>query len=412
MPRGLRPCLVMCCLLAACATPVRARLSFDPSQAYQNARSLAAAGKRKQAINQCEKALKKCPDCLDLRVLLGQVLSWEKRYPEAKKQLTHVLAAKPAYHEARTALINVAMWSRANQEALALIQEGLELAPRNAEFWYQRALVFDHLGKSRPAMVAALKALALSPRDKRFLALHQRLSHKDPLWKITTGFSVENFDKTFESWFTRSFSFSGKTSIGTVSAFVNHASRFGDVGTQAGLSWYPSLAKNIYGFTEAAWADDSFFPRASYGLEVYSGRVAPSAEVSLGLRHLRFSSSKTTFYTLGWSQFIRDWTLGYRTFYTPKSVGDSLSHHFKLRHQWPKTASHVQLSFGFGHSPDDRPTVLTVQRLRKTSWGISAGARVFAHWSAGLGYTRENEEFLPGKHRQREATEFSLTHQY
>ena len=399
-------------LLGAGAAPAQAALSFDPARVYQDARALAVSGKRKQAITRCQKALKQCPDCHDLRVLLGQVLSWEKHYPEAKRQLAQVLAAKPAYHEARTALINVAMWSRANQEALALIQEGLKIAPRHAEYWYQRAVIFDSLGKSRPALIAMLKALALSPEDKRFLALHQRLTQKDPLWKITTGFSVENFDKTFETWFTRSFSVSSKTSIGTISVFTNHARRFGDVGTQAGFSWYPKLGQNIYGFTEAAWADESFFPRASYGLEVYSGRVAPSAEVSLGLRHLRFASSKTTFYTLGWSQFIRDWTLGYRTFYTPKSAGDSLSHHFKIRHQWPKTASQVQRSFGFGHSPDDRPTVLTLQRLRKTSWGISAGARVFAHWSFGLGYTRENEEFLPGKHRQREATDFSLTHQY
>ena len=71
------------------------------------ARAAATSGRAEDALRMLQSHLDEAPRDVDARLLYGLVLSWEKRYDEARPVLQQVLTQAPGYTDARVALMNV-----------------------------------------------------------------------------------------------------------------------------------------------------------------------------------------------------------------------------------------------------------------------------------------------------------------
>jgi len=100
-------------VMLAGAVPASAQVAGAP----QRAREAATAGRRPEALALLASHLAVSPRDVDARLLYGLVLSWERRYDEAQRELRQVLKEAPQYTDARVALMNVEWWSGRARDA-------------------------------------------------------------------------------------------------------------------------------------------------------------------------------------------------------------------------------------------------------------------------------------------------------
>src|SRR6476660_3191913 len=98
----------------------------NAEEVFKQARDLAVAGKRTEALELLKTHLEEHPSDSDARVIYGVVLSWEGKYDEARVQLSQVLSVNPTHGDALPALINIELWSDHADRAAALAAQGLQ----------------------------------------------------------------------------------------------------------------------------------------------------------------------------------------------------------------------------------------------------------------------------------------------
>ncbi len=257
---------------------VQASVGAQPVDVLSTARLAAQSGRRSEALAMLERHLTQHPDDVDARLLHGLVLSWEKRFDEARAELRQVLTTAPAYLDARVALMNVEWWSGNNRDAALLADAVLAVDPGNA----QARLVRERV--------------AQRPWAAQFTASHDR------------------FSDDRDSWHEETLALSRKTPAGPLIVRASRANRFSLEDEQIEFEFYPVFRPGTSAFVSAGVSPDHrLYARNRFAFDFYQN-VGKGTEVSAGYRRLRFDEP-SDIYLAGVTKYIRNWMVsakGYR----------------------------------------------------------------------------------------------------
>jgi YaiO family outer membrane protein len=394
-----------CAVLCGVASMASAQTE-SAGELFQKARQLAFNGQRKEAIEICNTLLERNPDDFDTRVLLGRLHAWNGDYESARKELQIVVVKRPAYMDARDALIDVELWSDNSSEALRLCKEGLDREPNNETFHYKRARALNRLDKKDEAITALEKALEFNPQYKEAKQFLKQLQGYEKLYTAKVEYSFDAFDKTFDLWHMVSASLSRTMPFGSLIGRVNSARRFGTSAVQGEIDAYTRLRKGSYAYLNAGVSDSTIFPKARFGAEIYQ-KLPAGFEASIGLRRLHFASAKVMIYTGSVSKYYGNYLFQFRPFITPDHIGTSFSGNFLARKYFGDAGNYATLSFGAGVSPDEKYSTFDFIRLYSQKVGIDyrrnlgkefsfTGFFGFANQSLKFGGQRKTYSFSSG----------------
>ncbi len=359
-------------------------------EAFARARRLAFEGRRDEASALCRRILEGSPDYLDVRILLGRIHAWAGRYDEGRRELQQVLRAKPGYLDGRLALVDLELWADQPQAAQRLCEEGLSLQPGHPALLLRKARAQKALGAFPEALASARLAQQADPALYEARQLIENLSELTQRWKVSLSETYDRFDRTFDPWRLTALSLSHRFDAGSLIGRVNRAERFGDTGHQIEVDAYPRWKDGTYFYLNAGFSEASIFPHRRYGGEVFHN-FPRGFEGSLGLRHLRFTSSSVTIYTGSLAKYWGDYLFSLRANHTPGSLGASRSGSVSVRRYFGDGENHLTLSLGSGVSPDQPNPNADILNLRSRKASLAAQGWLWRRMilSGGLAFERQ-----------------------
>lgn len=210
-----------------------------------------------------------------------------------------------------------------------------------------------------------------------------------------------------DPWHYASFSIGQKTTHGSVIGRANFARRFGKSGYQGEVDLYPRIAKNLYAYLNLGVSSSEIFPELRTGAELF-GSLDRVWEVSMGYRHLRFPTEKTTLFTGSVGKYDGNWWTSVRPYIHHRDDGLAMSIGVTARHYTADADNYVGASFSAGSAPNDR--VDATQLSRTNSWNVglhgsrSLRKQVAGTWSVGY----SNERLPSATTRRRIDTEIGI----
>jgi YaiO family outer membrane protein len=378
---------------------------------YAQARDLAFNGKRQAAREICASILQRSPNYHDARLLLGRLYLWDWQYGYARTELTQVVTLKPAYADARDALIDVELWSDHPDEALRLCEEGLNLDPNNKTFYYKKAKALKYLHKTSEAIAAVKIAVKLDSEYREAHLLLKELKDAQNPYSVKAEYTVDYFDKTFDPWQQLSVSLARQMKFGSVIGRVNHAKRFNDTATQVEIDSYPHIRPGTSAYLNAGFSSSFAFPKFRCGAEIYQ-KLSDGFDSSIGFRYLHFDSANIMVYTGSIGKYHGNYLFQFHPFITPSSIGTSVSGNVSIRRYLEDADNYVTLAFGIGSSPDEKYNSLGLIRLQSQ--------KVSADWRKAIGgglivdgyFGWANQELKFGGKRKNYSFSFGITKRF
>jgi YaiO family outer membrane protein len=260
------------------------------------ARVADSAGQRAEALAMLKSHLASSPNDVDARLVFGLMLSWDKRYDEARTELRQVLLQAPDYKDARVALMNVDWWS----------------------------------GRTSEASDLAVHILKGDPGDPQARFLRQRLDARTRPWRVTTDYSLDAFNDGGESWHEFAISIARETPSGPIFVRGTNATRFGHRDQLIEVEAYPSFRPGTYAYVNVGAATRrDLYPdyRAAFDLYQVVGR---GLELSGGYRRLQFSTP-VSIYVGTATKYLGQWALLERVSFVPGGESDAWSFHTESR---------------------------------------------------------------------------------
>lgn len=316
--------------------------------------------------------LSKYPNDDDVRYQLGKIYEKEKNVCFAKGVYNDLLAKNPLNMDARLALINL-LKNDDCEAALDLIQEGFWYYPDDSRLISRRAELYAIEKLFYHGMVVAKHALCIDPHNKHAVGLINEI--KDASLQYNTGvnefgfYVLPNYVKDLDAWWNESSLFYIRHSrYGDVVVQANNAYRFGRWATQLELNVNPVLNKYVYFHFEYAYADNPFlFPKYRLGGEVFVS-IPSFVDISLGGRHWHIADPYFNVFTASIGKETKNYWLLYRPYvfvpkrgsgtgqkvlaFTPPPAENSTLHTFKIRKFFDDPDTWLDVTTGFGHSPD------------------------------------------------------------
>lgn len=269
--RTLTVAATVCVLLA---------LSLGPAAAQDVLARARAAQTRAEALVLLETHLVASPRDVDARTLYGLMLSWERRFDDARRELQQVLTEAAGYTDARAGLMNVEWWS----------------------------------GNSAAARYHSDYILRREPGHAQARLVRQRLDAADRPWAIGTNVVVDSFTDDRSSWHESMLTLTRQTPAGAVIARASRASRFDLSDQQLELEFYPVLRPGTYAFVGAGVSPDhALYPGNRLALELYQA-LGHGFEASAGYRRLAFDNA-VDIYVGALSKYAGNWLVTGRVNY-------------------------------------------------------------------------------------------------
>ena len=208
-------------------------------KSFDEIKRLISLKQRDEAVLLCLSILEKKPTYYDVRVYLGRIYSWEKKYDDARKELLKVLLKKPKYKEALEIIINIEMWTGNYLKALEYIDTALNSYPVNERFLFLKVKVLHKLDRTAGASETILELLELNPSHKEANEFDEKLKIYRKINAVAVSYELDVFDKIFDPRHLLFVTLSRKTKYGTVIGRTSLAKRFGKEGFQYEIDAYP-----------------------------------------------------------------------------------------------------------------------------------------------------------------------------
>jgi YaiO family outer membrane protein len=271
-----------------------------------------------------ETHLARKPEDVDARLLYGLVLSWERRYDDARPVLQEVLAQAPEYTDARVALMNVEYWS----------------------------------GHSAAAQQQAERVLAHDPGNATARAVHDRLESAARRWWATTSYTLDVFDDATDPWQEFALYLTSRTSVGPLILRGNHATRFARDDQLIEVEFYPRFRPGTYAYLAGGVSTEGdLYPAYRLAFDLYQV-IGAGFEVSGGARYVDFDVP-ADIYVATLSKYLGNWMLTGKVYYVPAEGDlDSTSYHGGFRRYFGADGtSFLGVTYSHGLSREIRSTV-------------------------------------------------------
>jgi len=374
-------------------------------KSFDEIKRLISLKQRDEAVLLCLSILEKKPTYYDVRVYLGRIYSWEKKYDDARKELLKVLLKKPKYKEALEIIINIEMWTGNYLKALEYIDTALNSYPVNERFLFLKVKVLHKLDRTAGASETILELLELNPSHKEANEFDEKLKIYRKINAVAVSYELDVFDKIFDPRHLLFVTLSRKTKYGTVIGRTSLAKRFGKEGFQYEIDAYPRIRSGTYAYLNFGVSYSSLFPSRRYGIELYQ-KLPKSFEFSVGLRYLEFSSSAPKIITGSVGKYYKNYWFSIRPYFTPKSYGTSMSVNLTVRNYLKNANNFIYLTVGMGVSPDERGRLVNENSLYKlksykASFGIQKTLSPIMKLRFKMGYFLEEIQFSLGDFSKR-----------
>lgn len=375
-----------------------------------------------KAINYCKQALIISPSYTDIRVFLGRLYSWSNKYDSAKICFEQAIQESPNDEDAYMAYIDLQYWNDYLKEGLTLCNKALTQQIMSIGIQLRKAKILNALKQYEPAATVVDTILQQDKNNTEARALAARIKDNRSINKVSISYDYTTFDNQFpDPWHITSLDYTRRTGIGSVTGRINYANRFKDNGVQYEIDAYPSISRIFYSYVSIGYSNDvGVFPQYRGGFSLYANLPA-SFEAELGFRYLKFTSDPTWIYTGYVGKYYRSFLFGLRTYLTPSTTINSVSHSYALstRYYYNGSDDFLNITIGSGISPDDR--VNNFQLDSAASVPKLASYRANMQWrytihrfhtiNANIGWI--NQEYFQGTTKfQGNQYEFGVGYQY
>jgi YaiO family outer membrane protein len=325
---------------------------LNPEEEYSRIRTMAFGGDYSGAADAAWKLLKAYPSYGDVRILLGRVLAWQKKYDEAAAVIDTLLKTEPTNTDALSARKDISLWAKENTPVATDVRAG----------YY-----FDY-----------------------FTEPYTRF------WQVYSAGAGHKFG------------------IGPAAAYVNVGnlapfdSLRGATEYQFEAEFYPRLSPVNYAWVSYAYSPGSHFPEHRGAVQVW--QILPKGfAASAGLRFYYFDRG-VYIGLVSLEKYIRKfWLSG--TFYAYfKDQGPTYSFYANVRRYF-NDINYLQITLGTGTAPDEPFDIQEdIARLKANSVRLLYNTRITNRLmlKVGAGYSRE--EFQESLLRNRWEGTVNLTY--
>ena len=310
-----------------------ARPASAQDDVIARARAANSSGQRPQALAMLQGHLSSTPRDVDARLVYGLMLSWDRRYDEARSEFQRVLTQTPEYRDAQVALMNVEWWA----------------------------------GRTAEASYLATRILATEPGNPQARLMRERLDARTRPWNVSTDYSIDSFNGGADPWHEFSVSVGRQTSHGSFIFRGTNASRFGSRDQLVEFEAYPRLRAGTYAFVSVGAATDrDLYPGYRAAFDLYQS-VGRGIEVSGGYRRLQFTDP-VSIYVGTATKYVGHWALMERVYFVPGEASDSWSFHTETRRYLGGTGTtYVAGTYSHGFNRDEPRSVGDSIRLRSNT---------------------------------------------
>jgi YaiO family outer membrane protein len=408
--------LIIISLLSA-SFLLKAQTPVSADELFKNAREAAFEDKNYDKAKQLAyQALEISPAYADIEIFLGRVYAWNKQYDSARYHFSKVLNTDPINEDASIAYADLEYWNDHYEESLNICNRALAVYPASEALLLRKAKNLNATKHFREASIITSQLLKINKHNTAALALALSLKDAVAINKISISYDNSSFDKQYDKpWQLASISYSRHTKLGSITARMNYANRFGSNGLQGEVDAYPRISKMFYCYVSVGYSDNvGVFPKYRGGFSLYAN-LANSFEAEAGLRYLYFTSA-TNVYTASIGKYYKNFLFNARTYITPSNGAVSQSYSIAGRYYSKGADDYIGLSMGTGISPDDNnQNIQFNNKLNKlSSKQISASfSHTFLKWnvisiSAGL----INQEYKPSVRGNQFNLSAGLSHRF
>ncbi|HEY8688048.1 MAG TPA: YaiO family outer membrane beta-barrel protein [Chitinophagaceae bacterium] len=394
-----KPTLIIIFFLSA-ASFAKAQKHISSDELFRSARYAAFEDKNYDKAKQyARQALAISPTYADIEIFLGRVFTWEKQYDSARYHFSKVLSTAPINEDASIAYADLEYWTDNYDKALNICNNALAVYPASEALLLRKAKNLNASKKFKEASLTTTQLLKINKHNTGALALASTLKDAVAINKVGVSYDNSSFDKQFDkSWKLGSISYGRQTKLGSITARINYANRFGTNGMQGEVDAYPRISKTFYSYVSFGYSGNvGVFPKYRAGFSLYAN-LPKSFEAEAGLRYLYFTSA-TNVYTLYVGKYYKSFLFSVRTYITPSNGAVSQSYSIAGRYYFKGAEDYIGLSAGTGISPDDanQNVQFNNKQTKLTTRQISASfSHTFLKWnvisiSAGV----INQEYRP-----------------
>lgn len=313
----------------------------EPSDAQllRQARALAVAGNREDALRIYSRMLERSPGNSDARLARGRTFAWMERWQEAEDDLRAVVEQSPGYADAWSALGDLYLWSDRPGEAVEAYGRWIELAPDDPAALIAHGRAYRATGNVDAARVdfeaARLHGGDPLQLDRDMASLSPRVPSPEAFvppgyeWSARISTSHTDFSPERDSWSDQELSLRRHFSRGSVALEVLRAQRFDRHDTALALDAFTPLWQRAYANVRYQNSlGNRLLADQAWRVEVFQG-AGRGWELSGSYDHLDFGSS-TDMYGIGIGRYVGNFYARYKALYVTGS--GSISHRALLRH--------------------------------------------------------------------------------
>lgn len=142
---------------------------LNPDQIFLLAREKAFNGQRDSARLISNYLLRSAPNYVDVRILKGRTLAWDKKYDKAEEELKNALKRAPFYYDIYHALMDMYWWSGQNDKVIELAKKAQQRNIKNDDIAYKLARSYRSLNESNKALKIIDSILKKNPKNKEYI---------------------------------------------------------------------------------------------------------------------------------------------------------------------------------------------------------------------------------------------------
>ncbi len=366
---------------------------------YTNARTAAfKEDNYPKAVKLAKMALAKSPEYLEIGVFLGRLYTFSDSLAEARMTFEDVLKKEPGHEDTSLAYGNLEYWNYNSEEALSLVNNGLDVHPESEGLLLLKAKVLKDLEQYDDAAAILEKLLSINPKLTEGRSLVQSINSASAKNAIGASYEFVYFDKRFDDpWHLASIDYGRQTKLGSVTARMNYANRFQTGGTQFELDAYPRISDLFYTYISGGISNkDGIFPQYRAGFSLYANLPA-AFEADAGFRFLAFNDN-TWIYTAGVGKYYKNYWFNFRTYITPSTNAVSHSYALTARYYLGGADDFFSLKIGTGVSPDDNANSVlfdpdNIYRLKSSNIAVAYRKLLWTTSVVNVQVSLENQEY-------------------
>lgn len=305
-----------------------------------------------KSIALAKEALEKSPDYTDISIFLGRLYTWNDDVNSARALFEDLEKQMIADEDFFIAYGSLEFWNDNEQEALRIVEKGLQHRPKSEDLWLLKAKIHSSNDPTK-AEEALLYVLELNPKNTEARAMYSRIRELNSKNALSVLYNLTHFDKQFdEDWHIVGLSYKRVTKYGSVILRGNYANKFGIDGKQIELEAYPRISKTFYLYVGAGYSEDvGIFPKYRTGISLFAN-LPKSFEGELGYRQLYFSDN-IWMYTASVGKYYKNYWFNVRTYLTPDHKNISHSYTGTVRYYTKGANDYFGIQVGSGISPEE-----------------------------------------------------------